>query len=321
MVKFKRGLNMDGQKKSVGIISGKGGVGKTSLTASLANLTKNDIETKSIVLDCDVDAPNLALILPAEANEQVETIDTYTTLKATFIEDKCVHCRECIDEHFCEFHALKWDDINEIPEINYLACEGCGACKVLCPEHAFNINTVKSGEIIHYKSNIGIPLVYGKTKIGSTTSGKLVSDVKEYASGIDNFNQYNLILIDGPPGIGCPVIATVSGLDYIIAITEPTPSALHDLMRAIEVVVQFKIPFGIVINKYDLKSPFQDQFRKYIEETGYNVLGRIPYDLAIPMAMSFAKTVVEHAPNSKASLAIKEIYKNLKKILWNNAKH
>lgn len=311
---------MDGQKKSVGIISGKGGVGKTSLTASLANLTKNDIDIKTIVLDCDVDAPNLALILPADSTDHVETIDTFTTLKATFQEEKCVHCKQCIDEHFCEFHALTWNDTNEIPEIDYLSCEGCGACKVLCPEHAFSINTVKSGEIIHYTSKIGIPLIYGKTQIGSTTSGKLVSDVKEFASGIDSFNQCKLILIDGPPGIGCPVIATVSGLDYIIAITEPTPSGLHDLIRAIEVVQQFKIPFGIVINKYDLKSPFQDQFKKFIEETGYDILGRIPYDLAIPEAMSFAKTVVEHTPNSKASLAIKEIYKNLKDKLWNNAK-
>ncbi|MFX1338376.1 MAG: P-loop NTPase [Promethearchaeota archaeon] len=312
---------MDDQKKSVGIISGKGGVGKTSLTASLANLTKDDVQIKSIVLDCDVDAPNLALILPAKSNDEIKTVDTFTTLKAEFLEEKCVNCKKCIDEHFCEFHALKWNDINEIPEIDYLSCEGCGACKVLCPEHAFQINTVKSGQIIYYQSQLGIPLVYGKTRIGSTTSGKLVSDVKEYTSGIEKFEESNLILIDGPPGIGCPVIATISGLDYVIAITEPTPSGLHDLNRAIEVVQQFKIPFGIVINKFDLKSPFQDQFKKFIDETGYNVLGRIPYDLAIPKAMSFAKTVIEYAPDSKASLAIKEIYKNLKAILWNNSIH
>ncbi|MFX1443772.1 MAG: P-loop NTPase [Promethearchaeota archaeon] len=312
---------MDDQKKSVGIISGKGGVGKTSLTASLANLTKDDVQIKSIVLDCDVDAPNLALILPAKSNDEIKTVDTFTTLKAEFLEEKCVNCKKCIDEHFCEFHALKWNDINEIPEVDYLSCEGCGACKVLCPEHAFQINTVKSGQIIYYQSQLGIPLVYGKTRIGSTTSGKLVSDVKEYTSGIEKFEESNLILIDGPPGIGCPVIATISGLDYVIAITEPTPSGLHDLNRAIEVVQQFKIPFGIVINKFDLKSPFQDQFKKFIDETGYNVLGRIPYDLAIPKAMSFAKTVIEYAPDSKASLAIKEIYKNLKAILWNNSIH
>ena len=145
----------------------------------------------------------------------------------------------------------------------------------------------------------------------------MVSDVKEYAQNIDDFENCNLILIDGPPGIGCPVIATVTGLDYIITITEPTPSGLHDLERAIEVVQQFKIPFGIVINKFDLKSPFQDEFKHYIDDTDYSILGRIPFDLEIPKAMSYAKTVVDYAPYSKASLAIKEIYKKLKEVLWN----
>ncbi|TFG01313.1 MAG: (4Fe-4S)-binding protein [Promethearchaeota archaeon] len=306
------------KRKAIGIISGKGGVGKTSLTAALASIVRTDNEINAIILDCDVDAPNLALILPAESNSKIESLDTFTTLKATFLEDKCVQCRQCIDDHFCEFNALKWEEENSIPTIDYLACEGCGACKVLCPEHAFEINTVKSGEIISYKTNITLPLIYGKTRLGSTTSGKLVSDVKEYAKQLDEFEDCNLILIDGPPGIGCPVIATVSGLDYIITITEPTPSGLHDLVRAIEVVQQFEIPFGIVINKFDLKSPFQDDFKEYIDNTGFYILGKIPFDLSIPKAMSYAEAVVDFAPNSDASLAIKAIYNNLKNALWNS---
>ncbi len=306
------------ERKAIGVISGKGGVGKTSLVASLASLAQQDSEIKAIILDCDVDAPNLALILPPESEEQIKIQDTFTTLKAAFLEDKCINCKQCIDDHFCEFNALKWHEDNQVPIVDYLACEGCGACKVLCPEHAFEINAVKSGEIIYYKSKIGLPLIYGKTRLGSTTSGKLVSDAKQYAQHIDDFSESNLVIIDGPPGIGCPVIATVSGLDYIITITEPTPSGLHDLMRAIEVVQQFKIPFGIVINKSDLKSPFQEKFKKFIDDTGYNILGRIPFDLSIPKAMSFAKPVIDNAPDSRASLAIKKIYKNLKELLWNN---
>ncbi|TFG00349.1 MAG: (4Fe-4S)-binding protein [Promethearchaeota archaeon] len=307
------------ERKSVGIISGKGGVGKTSLTASLASLAKKDPVINPIILDCDVDAPNLALILPAESDDQIKTQDTFTTLKATFLEDKCVHCKQCIDDHFCEFNALKWDEENEIPIVNYLACEGCGACRVLCPEQAFEINAVKSGEIIYYEAKIKLPLIYGKTRLGSTTSGKLVSDAKEYAQTVPSFEESNLILIDGPPGIGCPVIATVSGLDYIITITEPTPSGLHDLMRAIEVVKQFEIPFGIVINKHDLKSSFQEEFKEYIDNTGYSILGKIPFDLSIPKAMSFAQPVIDHDPESEASKAIQEIYENLKKNLWNSS--
>jgi MinD superfamily P-loop ATPase len=298
-------------KKAIGIISGKGGVGKTSLTASLASLAKKDSEVNAMILDCDVDAPNLALILPPESENDVQIKETFTTLKATFLEDKCVHCKQCIDDHFCEFNALNWDDEEQIPVISYLACEGCGACKVLCPEHAFEIDTVKSGEIISFKSKVQLPLVYGKTRLGSTTSGKLVSDTKEFAKNIESADT-NLTIIDGPPGIGCPVIATVSGLDYIITITEPTPSGLHDLIRAIEVVQQFKIPFGIIINKYDLDSPFQEEFKNFIEDTGYSVIGKIPFDLSIAKAMSFAEPVVDFDPNSKASLAIKEIYEKLK---------
>ena len=225
---------------NVGVISGKGGVGKTTLTASLASLASQDSDFDPIILDCDVDAPNLALILPKNPNSNINSKSTYTTMKAEFIEDKCVHCKRCVDENFCEFNALKWDVKDEIPIIEYLACEGCGACKVLCPEHAFSIHNVKSGEIISYETIYNIPFAYGQTRLGSTTSGKLVTDVKEFAKNLDDFSKSNLILIDGPPGIGCPVIATVSDLDYAIAITEPTPSGLHDLIRVLEVIQQFQ---------------------------------------------------------------------------------
>jgi len=305
------------KRKIIGIVSGKGGVGKTSIIASLASLANKDLKLEVIVMDCDVDAPNLAIILPPEAESTIEKEDTYTTRKAEFIENQCINCKQCIDDHFCEFNALRWDSQNSIPIIDFLKCEGCGACKVLCPEHAFEIHPVKSGEIISYKNNMGFPLIYGKTQLGSTTSGKLVSDVKEFLNNSKSFDNSNLILIDGPPGIGCPVIATISNLDYVITISEPTPSGLHDLMRVIEVVQQFNIPFGLIINKSDLKSSFLEDFNKHIRDTGYKILGKIPFDLAIPKAMSFAKPVVDFAPDSKASEEIKKIYKNLIAILKN----
>jgi len=302
-------------RKKIAVISGKGGVGKTSLVASLASLAHKDHDVNLIVLDCDVDAPNLALILPAKALEDVVTQDMYTTKKATFLEEKCTQCKQCYDEHFCEFKALNWDENNNIPIIDYLACEGCGACKVLCPEHAFEINPVKSGEIISYETSSELPLIYGKTKLGSTTSGLLVSEVKEHANHLKKYEDTNLILIDGPPGIGCPVIATVSGLDYVVAITEPTPSGLHDLKRALEMVTQFNIPFGIVINKADLKSASQKQLNSYIKKSSHEILGKINFDLSIPEAMSYAEPVVDYAPESDASQAINSIYTKLKHIL------
>lgn len=307
------------ERKAIGIISGKGGVGKTSLTASLASLATKDDQTKPIIMDCDVDAPNLALIMPAKDESEIEVQDTYTTLKASFLEEKCIHCKQCIADHFCEFNALLWDKENQIPTINYLACEGCGACKVLCPEHAFEIGPVKSGEIVSYRTKLQPRLVFGRTELGSTTSGKLVSESKEFAQNLEEYEKSNLVIIDGPPGIGCPVIATVSGLDYVITICEPTPSGLHDVIRAIEMVQQFEIPFGIVINKADLESPFQQKFQEFINNTGYEILGRIPFDLQIAHAMANAEPVVDYAPDSKASKAIKEIFHNLKKRLWNSA--
>jgi MinD superfamily P-loop ATPase len=302
---------------SVGIVSGKGGVGKTTLTASLASLASNDEDFTPIILDCDVDAPNLSIILPPDSNVEPQTEETYTTIKATFIPDKCVHCKKCIDDHYCEFNALTWDNENKIPIIDYLKCEGCGACKTLCPEHTFEIHPVKSGEIISYDNKYGSLLIFGKTILGSTTSGKLVSEVKDFAKHSDNYKNANLTIVDGPPGIGCPVIAMLSGLNYVIAITEPTPSGLHDLIRILELVDQFKIPFSIVVNKADLKSPFQKKFKKYIKNTNYKILGKIDFDYAIPEAMSYAEPVVDYAPHSKASISIKEIYKNLKKELNN----
>ena len=302
-------------RKKIAVISGKGGVGKTSLVASLASLAHKDHDVNLIVLDCDVDAPNLALILPAKSKEDILTQDMYTTKKATFLEEKCTQCKQCYDEHFCEFNALNWDENNNVPIIDYLACEGCGACKVLCPESAFEINPVKSGEIISYETSSELPLIYGKTKLGSTTSGLLVSEVKEHANHLKKYEDTNLILIDGPPGIGCPVIATVSGLDYVVAITEPTPSGLHDLKRALEMVNQFNIPFGIVINKADLKSASQKQLNSYIKKSNHEVLGKINFDLSIPEAMSYAEPVVDYAPESVASQAINSIYIKLKYIL------
>ena len=299
----------------VGIVSGKGGVGKTTLTASLASLASRDNDFKPIILDCDVDAPNLSIILPPKLNTEPQIKDTYTTIKASFILEKCVHCKMCIDDHFCEFNALSWDVENATPIIDFLKCEGCGACKTLCPEHAFEIHPVKSGEIISYENDYGSLLAYGRTRLGSTTSGKLVSEVKSFAQHLDYYKSANLTIIDGPPGIGCPVISMLTGINYIIAITEPTPSGLHDLIRVLELVDQFKIPFSIVVNKADLKSPFQLKFKKYIKETQYKVLGKIDFDYAIPEAMSYAKPVVNFAQDSKAGLAIKRIYENLKKQL------
>ena len=302
-------------KLEIGILSGKGGVGKTSITASLGIIAKQDREFHPALVDCDVDAPNLAIVFPPQSEVAINTKEISATLKSTFIEDACIQCKSCVEDNYCEFDAITWNPEKNVPKIDYLACEGCGACRVLCSEHAFKINPVKSGEIISYISKFDLPLTYGKTILGSTTSGKLVSDVKEYANNFVSKPDLDLLLIDGPPGIGCPVIATVSGLDYVIAVTEPTPSGLHDLKRVIQVIESFQIPFGIVINKADLESPFQAQFKRFISEKNYSILGKINYSEDIPIAMSHAQPFVVENPKSEASKAIYKIFQNLKKIV------
>lgn len=305
-------------QKVIGVFSGKGGVGKTTLSAALTVLARDDEEVNPMVLDCDVDAPNLSMILPKSENDNYYQKDSLSKLESRFLPEKCTHCKQCVDDKYCEFHAITWNEEKEVPIVNILKCEGCGACQYLCPEHAFEIKNVKSGEIIAYDTEMDLPLVFGKTTLGSTVSGRLVSEVKEYAKQKEDFDTYNLVIIDGPPGIGCPVIAALTELDYVILITEPTPAGFHDLLRIIDVVNQFQIPFGLVVNKSDIKSDFQSKFDEFIEETQYPVLGYIPFDLAIPEAMSYAKPVVTQAPDSQASKAIKEIYSKFKETLLKN---
>ncbi len=271
-----------------------------------------DPTVSSITLDCDVDAPNLALILPPINDDNTQIKEVFTSKKADFLPDKCITCKKCVDEHFCEFGALSWDFTKETPIIDYLACEGCGACRILCPEQAFNIKNVKSGEIKAYKTIQESYLVYGTTVLGSTTSGKLVTEVKSFVEYPKDYKMLDLIIVDGPPGIGCPVIATISGLDYVLLITEPTPSGLHDLKRVIEVIKQFNIPFGIVINKANIKSLFKKKIMKFIKINKYNLLGLIDFDLVIPEAMAAAMPIVQFAPQSEVTREIKDIYNNLK---------
>lgn len=278
-------------------------------------MAKTDPEIKNVILlDCDVDAPNLALLFPTK--EEMEERELFTTLKARFVRDKCTHCKECIDEQYCEFRALKWDEENQMPIIDDLSCEGCGACAYLCPEKAFIVGGVKSGVIKSYNSADDIPIIYGETILGATTSGKTVSDCKNFAEEINESINAELMIIDGPPGIGCPVIATLSGLNYVLAITEPTPSGLHDVVRVIEVTKQFGIPFSIIVNKSDLESEFQEKFKQYIKENNYDVIGNIPFDFSVAKSISNAQPVVKFEPNSKASLAIKKIFEKIKKLFF-----
>ena len=247
--------------KQIVVLSGKGGTGKTTFTAAMAYLLNN-----KIIIDCDVDAANLYLILkPGIKNNY----DFYGGKKASIDSDKCEKCQLC--ESICRFNAIK-DFI-----IDQLSCEGCGLCFRVCPNEAITFNSVQSG--FYYEGELAdkTKLYYAKLFAGQGNSGKLVSAIKRKA--VENITSgIEWVIVDGPPGIGCPVNASIADADYVIIVTEPTKSGIHDMKRLVELLHRFKIQMGIVINKYDINNSASAQIRSYAENRDIAILGTIPFD-------------------------------------------
>lgn len=287
--------------KEVVVVSGKGGVGKTSLTASLAYLFSSN-NARLMVVDTDVDAPNLALLLKGE---KVEEISVKASEKAFIDYAKCDGCGMCVK--YCKENAILWDSKENKPYIFDVFCEGCGVCGVVCPRKAIKIELVENGSIVISRSTYGFLVVTGQLKIGEAGSGKIVMEVKLKANEIAKKNKADILLVDGPPGTGCPAIAAVSGAHYAILITEPTPAALSDLKRIYEIVKHFQTPSGLVINKADLEENFKKEIYKFAEREGIQILGEIPLDNTIPYSLAQGIPVIEYAPNSPASKSIKKI--------------
>lgn len=290
--------------KEVVVLSGKGGVGKSSVAASLGTLLSK--KRRMVLVDCDVDAPNLALIFGAKADT---SLDVFSSEKAFIDYERCSECFTCVQT--CRFHAIVEA---EKPVVVPFYCEGCGACAIACPEDAIEIRPVANGKIDISKSN-GTSIVTGALKIGESGSGNLVFKVRKEARKKAEENGVEMILIDGPPGIGCPVIASVSGTDYVIAVTEPTPAALNDLKRVLEVVKHFKIPAGVVINKAGLNDAVSKKIKDFARSAGLSILAEMPYDLSIPKSLVQARPVVEIYPDSEVSLEIKRLAEKFEGVL------
>jgi MinD superfamily P-loop ATPase len=290
--------------KEIVVLSGKGGVGKSSLTASLGSLLSE--RHKLVLADTDVDAPNLNLVLGLH---QISEKEIKASDKAFINYDLCSHCMTCVDT--CRFSSIIGDD--EPVMISY-SCEGCGACTITCPEDAIEIKQVVNGKLKFYDAP-DMKVVAGELEIGESSSGRLVDVVKREARQTAENFQAELMLTDGPPGIGCPVIASLKGTDYTILVTEPTPTALHDLKRVVNVVEHFKTPIGIVINKADLHDQTKKRIFSYIEENDFDFLGEIPYDKTLLAALIEGKLGVTAYPDAPASLAIKEVLVKLHSIL------
>ena len=291
--------------KILTIISGKGGTGKTTVASCLAVMLSR--ERKIAVADCDVDAPNLGLSLGLKEKDYSSFIKIRASEKAELIKEKCTGCRKCLN--VCSFNAIKWNKKQNIPVFDKLLCEGCGTCVIVCPENAIKLKKVENATISVGKV-YGFGIVSGQLKMGESGSGRIVMEVKRKAMEIARENNAEIVIVDSSAGIGCPVIASVNGSDYVIAVTEPTPSALSDLKRGLKIVNHFGIPCGIVINKYDLNEEFSNKIEKFANKNKIPILGKIPYDKEFVNSLVNLKPAVVY--NKRFEKLFLGILKNLK---------
>lgn len=261
--------------KQIVFISGKGGTGKSTIVASLSLLVAN-----KMIADCDVDAPNLHLLIPGDI---VQKKDYSGGGVARINPETCIACGLC--RQVCRFDAITEDYV-----VRPMACEGCAACLAVCPVNAIELNPVKTGETYVSKTERGT-FAHARLEIGAEGSGKLVTEVRKSLFVEEKGEAY--VLIDGSPGIGCVVIASITGTDAVVAVAEPTPSGRHDLDRVLSVAEHFKVPAYVCINKYDLNLDVSEEIALDCENRGVPVISRIPYEPAIIKALQQGMTPVE----------------------------
>ena len=272
--------------KEIVVISGKGGTGKTSITAAFSYLGGKDI----VVADCDVDAADMHLLMQPDFNK---TEDFYSGLLAIINPDKCTNCGACAE--ICRFDAIPVIDDQHI--IEPLNCEGCGYCPRVCPEDAISMEDQNVGKWYISTTKTGSSMVHARLGIGAENSGKLVAQVKNEAKRIAKEDDKDIVLVDGSPGIGCPVVSSLSGSDFVILVTEPTVSGLHDLKRVYQLVKKFKIRAGCMINKSDLNLQVTSEIELFLKEENIIHISNLPYDETFTKAMINGQTIVEYNQN------------------------
>jgi MinD superfamily P-loop ATPase len=285
--------------KQMVVLSGKGGTGKTSITAALAHLAfASHPHINAVLVDADVDAANLGLVLQPNLSERHEF---WGGSLAEIDPARCQGCGACVD--VCRYDAV-------IPGMTYsidpTACDGCAACVYACPEHAIRMVQQMEGEWFHSNTRFGA-LFHAELYPGRENSGKLVTLVKQHAKLLAEDQAISLVIIDGPPGIGCPVISASAGADLALIVTEPSLSGLHDLQRALGMLQHFRVKALVVINKADLYPQGSQDIRQYAAEHGVEVIGEVPFDPAIVEAMVHGQPVTAYQPESVSARAIRGI--------------
>jgi len=289
--------------KEIVVISGKGGTGKTSLTASFACLEGPDV----VVADCDVDAADMHLLMQPDFKV---TEDFYSGEMARINQDECSSCGKC--EEVCRFNAISIIEGEYM--VDPLNCEGCGYCARVCPTGAINNEKLMAGKWFISTTKTGSQMVHARLGIGADNSGKLVAKVKKEARNVAGRKENGLIIIDGPPGIGCPVISSISGAEFVVLVTEPTISGLHDLKRAYELVQKFKIRAGCIINKSDLNISTTHEIEDFLKMEDIVHISSLPYDKIFTESMTYGQAVIEYTNNDISGM-IKDSWEKIKQVL------
>ncbi|MBI5590410.1 MAG: 4Fe-4S binding protein [Deltaproteobacteria bacterium] len=285
--------------KELIVISGKGGTGKTSLLAAFASLAKG-----MVLCDADVDAADLHLIMDPRI---VERHDFESGHSAVINPDPCTECGLCRE-------LCKWNAISEEFVVDPIACEGCGVCYYFCPEKAITFPLDTCGEWFLSDTRFG-PMAHARLGIAEENSGKLVSLIRQQGKLLAGKKNLDLLLTDGPPGIGCPVIASLGGATAALIVTEPTVSGRHDMERVAELAAFFKVPAMVCVNKYDLNPDMGRAIESYAQEKNMIVMDRIPFDPVFTKAMVQGKTIIEFDRHSEGAVAVKKIWEDLTR-LW-----
>lgn len=290
--------------REIVVASGKGGTGKTTVAASLAVFLSKGGE-KVVAVDADVDAPNLALALGG--GKRLSSVKVEASEKAEIQESKCVRCGACLEA--CQFGAISAH--RGQPFIHRLMCEGCGACELVCHYGAITMKKRDTGEIVVEETPYGFRSITGYLKLGEHNSGHIVTKVKELGREVAGSEGAGTLVVDAAPGIGCSVIASISGASYVIVVTEPTPAARRNLGRLAEVINHFRVPAGVVMNRSDI-SDFGGTMRGWIEdELGYPLLGEVPLDGEVLRATIGMRPVIEFNPKARASKSLVSIFRRL----------
>lgn len=280
--------------KQITIISGKGGTGKTTITAALSYLAE-----KAVLADCDVDAADLHILL----DPAVQRTEEFSGGKTAVIQKSlCTQCGAC--RELCRFDAIHGLEIDPV------SCEGCGVCAAFCPEKAITMVNKLSGHWFVSDTRNG-PMVHARLGIAEDNSGKLVSMVRQEARRVAEEKNLEYVIIDGPPGIGCPVIAAITGVDLVLVVTEPTLSGLHDLKRVLATAGHFNIPAAVCVNKFDINPENTAMIEDFCRQQAVRVIGRVPYDRSVVAALMQKNTVFEH-PCGRVSEEIRRIWDRLR---------